>query len=239
MRLDPYSTEYLATLGDTFVATLRYDEAIDIYQRALQIDPNLKRIFSNFGVALRETNQLAKAVTIHRRGVELQPESADSHFNLALTLLWAGEYEAGWREHEWRWQSTDFTSAPRTFTQPMWDLSIDPRGKTILVHAEQGFGDTLQFVRYVPILAGMGRRVIVECQPQLVGLLKSLSGVDQVIARGDALPEFDLRVAMMSLPFAFRTTLKTVPENVPYVVPDTRDVLKWQERISAKSDPAS
>jgi hypothetical protein len=119
----------------------------------------------------------------------------------------------------------------------MWDGSTDPAGRTILIHAEQGFGDTLQFVRYAPLLVKRGAKVIVESQRQLTRLLKSLAGVHQVVSRGEALPDFDLRIPMMSLPYAFRTTLQTIPNNVPYVAPDPSDVGRWKQRIEEEKDP--
>ena len=141
-------------------------------------------------------------------------------------------------EHEWRWQWKEFTSEPRRFTQPAWDSPIDPRGKRILIHAEQGFGDTLQFVRYAPMLAALGADVILECQPQLVPLLRNLVGVGRgVIARGDTLPEFDYRIALMSLPLlAFRTTLRTIPQKrAVSLSPAPSDVERWKRRLDAMS----
>jgi tetratricopeptide (TPR) repeat protein len=236
-RAEPNNAEFAATLGDQLLEMQRYEQAIQAYRSASRINPNLARIFNNYGFALRELNRIDEAVAAHTQGLQLAPASADAHFNLALSLLWAGDYENGWREHEWRWQSTGFTSAPRDLSQPVWDGSTDPAGRSILIHAEQGFGDTLQFVRYAPLLAPRGAKVIVESQPQVTRLLRSLPGVDKVVSRGDALPEFDLRVAMMSLPYAFRTTLETVPTNIPYLTPDLNDVERWRSRVEKEEDP--
>src|SRR5581483_8535218 len=213
-QLSPNSAEFIATLGDAYSAVQRYDEAIRTYQRALQLDPQFARVHLDLGIAYRESNRISEAIAAHRQGVATMPQNADAHYNLAFSLLWDGQFDEGWREHEWRWKSKSFTSQPRDFSQPVWDASINPAGKRILIHSEQGFGDTLQFVRYAPLIAERGAEVIVESQPQLVRLLTSLRGVHQVIARGDPLPDFDFRIAMMSLPMVFRTTLETIPTSV-------------------------
>jgi len=146
----------------------------------------------------------------------------------------AGRLEAGWKEYEWRWQTTQLSGRARDFLAPLWDgTAIEDR--TILLHAEQGFGDTLQFCRYVPLIA-CGARIILEVQAPLVRLLSRLPGVTQIVAHGDGLPPFDLHCPLLSLPRAFGTTLDTIPAVTPYLSADPALAANWHERLAGLDD---
>ena len=209
------------------------DEAIAASRKAIELQPNFAPAHYNLGTALQKKGLFDEALAAYDKAIELQPEFAEAHMNKAWVLLIKGDCERGWPEYEWRAKCRDFLAAQRNFSQPMWKGS-DPAGKTILIHAEQGLGDTIQFVRYAPLLARRGARVIVECQPELKPLLQDLEGVECVISTGEPLPAFDMHVPMLSLPLAFGTTLQTVPAVSPYLKPDPERVKAWRAKLRGR-----
>jgi tetratricopeptide (TPR) repeat protein len=209
-------------------------DAIPFHQKAIQLNPTIPELYYNLGVALQETGHFDNAIAQYRKAVELKPDYAESYLNISLIHLLTGNFKDGWREFEWRWKSELFGN--RIFSQPSWDGS-DIRGRTILVYAEQGLGDTIQFIRYVPLLARRGTKVIVECQKELTSLLKDVGGIDQIVERGDPLPEFDVHCPLLSLPLLFNTTLENIPAEIPYISVDPTKVEKWRgkvEQVNAK-----
>jgi len=152
-----------------------------------------------------------------------------------MALLAQGDLATGWEEYEWRWKTPHFVAACRNFSQPQW-RGESAAGRTLLIHAEQGYGDTLQFCRYAPMAAARGLRVILEVPQPLVRLLRSLPGVDQVVARGEDLPAFDLHCPMLSMPLAFGTTLATIPSAPFYLQADAGQVAAWRTRLDAMED---
>ncbi len=223
VALDPGAAVKHYNLGNAALALDRFEAAAAAFGEAARLDPGMADAHNNLGAALQSLDRLDEAVASLRRALALDEEAADVHWNLALALLQAGDYEAGWREYEWRWRNPDLALGARDFPQPLWDGG-DLDGATILIHAEQGYGDTLQFVRYVPLVAGRGGRVVLECPQKLVRLLGGVDGVGAVVARGDPLPEFAVQAPMMSLPAILGTTLDTVPADVPYLDPSLGQV---------------
>jgi cytochrome c-type biogenesis protein CcmH/NrfG len=156
--------------------------------------------------------------TAYHRALEIDPEHAGGHFNLAVEYLRQGMFPEGWWEYEWRWRWDKFADRPRGFSQPQW-RGEPLEGACILLHAEQGFGDAIQFARYAPLVAARGGTVILEVDRRLVRLMDTLPGVTTLVARGEALPAFDWQCPLMSLPLACGTTLATIPHTVPYLTP--------------------
>ena len=163
--------------------------------------------------------------------LELQPDFANAHYGLALCCLLIGDFARGWREHEWRWETPDLKIAKRSFTRPLWLGNEEIAGKTILLHAEQGFGDTLQFCRYVPMVSELGAQVILEVPTPLADLMRSLSGNLWIVAQGDSLQVFDLHCPLMSLPLAFETRLENIPRQVPYLSAPENRRNRWRDRL--------
>jgi hypothetical protein len=157
---------------------------------------------------------------------------ADAQVNLAMSLLLAGRWAEAWPLYEARWGSGSLALARREFAQPLWTGEQPVAGRVVLMHAEQGFGDTVQFCRYARLVAALGARVVMEAPPVLVRLLARLEGVAQVVAEGDALPDFDLHCPLMSLPLAFATTPDTVPGAVPYLTAEPAQVAVWREALA-------
>lgn len=216
LRCQPGIPDVLNNLGNALRAEDEPAAAIACFRAALRRSPANAGIQANLGNVLREVGRLEEAAAALRHAVELQPDYADAHWDLAFARLLQGDFRSGWAEYEWRWRRTD--SPPRSFAAPLW-RGENLAGQTLLVHAEQGAGDAIQFVRFVSVLAAQGTRVVLECPRALAGLFASVAGVQRVIVRGDALPEFDWHVPLMSLPHRLGTTLDSVPAVVPYLRP--------------------
>lgn len=217
----------LRTLG-------RVDEAIADYDRVIAAHPAFAPAHSLKGVALAALNRHREAIGAYSKAEHLDPNLAAAKFNRALSELVLGDFESGWRDFEWRWGGSDTQIPKRTFAKPQW-LGEEPRGKTLLLHAEQGLGDAIQFSRYVPLLVERGASVIVEVQKPLVDLLSALPA--RVIAMGDSVPPFDYHAPVMSLPLAFGTRLETIPANVPYLRAPAGHVERWAKRLGHANRP--
>ena len=178
-----------------------------------------------------------RAIANYARLQQVDPESATAHYNEALCRLLLGDFAEGWRKYEWRWGDEQFKGAKRHFAQPLWLGESDIAGRTILLHAEQGFGDTLQFCRYAKLVAALGATVVLEVQPSLVSLLSRLDGVTRAVARGAQLPAFDCHCPLLSLPLALNTRLDSIPAEVPYIRSDPQLVRQWQDRLGERKLP--
>ena len=179
-----------------------------------------------------ELGRLDEARASFDHAVGIRPNFAQAHWNRAQAMLLAGAFARGWREHEWRLAA--HPELQRPFAQPLW-LGEEPlAGKTLLLHAEQGLGDTIQFCRYAPLAGARGARVVLEVQTSLVDLLRDLPGVSSVVARGDPLPPFVLHCPLPSLPLAFGTTLATIPAQTPYLRVPADRAAAWEARLGRK-----
>lgn len=217
----------------------RHDAALMSCERAVAVNPGLAEAWLNLGVSLADFNRMTEAVAAYERALSLQADLADAHFNLAVALLLQGDYRRGWHHYEWRWRTGDRTGprGRRNHPPPLW-LGAEPlAGKRIILHAEQGLGDTLQFCRYATAVARRGATVFLEVQPPLQSLLRELEGVAQVLAYGDEWPEVDYRCPLMSLPLAFGTNLEAMPQASCYLHADPSRVAIWRERLGPGRRP--
>jgi Tetratricopeptide repeat/Glycosyltransferase family 9 (heptosyltransferase) len=222
--------------GLALAALGRPAEAVASYDRTLALAANHANAWSSRGVALQALNRHADAIASFDRAIALEPDFADAHFNKSLALLAIGDYPRGQAEYEWRWKRSGVEHLRHNFGRPLW--RGDPaRGKTILLHAEQGLGDTIQFARYAPLLARAGAHVILETHAELKPLLARLDGVRSVIARGDARPAHDFHCPLGSLPLAFKTELASVPAEIPYLSADAGRADRWRPRLEAFGGP--
>jgi hypothetical protein len=217
--------------GNVLYRLGRHEEAIASLGRALQLRGEYPEALSNLGNVLRACGRRDEAVTAYERALKLRPDYVDAHWNLAQLLLLQGEYERGWREYEWRWKVRSMFQ-PRNFPQLRWN-GEELGGKRILVHTEQGLGDAIQFVRYAPLIARRGGRVIFECQFEVQRLLGRCAGVEQVVVAGQDLPPFDVQIPLVSLPGVFGTMARNVPADVPYVFADEKVAQRWREKLAA------
>jgi tetratricopeptide (TPR) repeat protein len=214
----------------------REAQAIAAYDQVLAAVPSHVGSLQNRGLALAALNRHQEALASYRKVLALEADHADAHFNEALALLTIGDYRHGFEKYEWRWKRAGMSGRPR-FRQPLWLGEFPLANKTILLHAEQGLGDTVQFARYAPALARSGAKVVIEAPPELKELLSSLEGVAAIVARGEPLPPFDVHCPLASLPLALKTELSTVPAEIPYLRASEERVARWRPRIEALPAP--
>lgn len=220
-------------LGTAYKEKDLLDEAIICFQRVLQLKPDNAAAYYNFGNIFVAKGQLNDAMQYYQKAIEINPNYAEANWNIALINLMLGNFKEGWKGYEWRWELKDVVDK-RKFYQPLWDGS-DIKEQTVLLHAEQGFGDTIQFIRYTPLVAQRGAKVIVECQKELVSLLKNVEGIHLIIGHGEELPDFDMHCPILSLPGIFGTTLTNVPAKIPYISADTSLIQEWHNRIASNN----
>ena len=207
-------------LGRVLKRKNQLDAAIVEFGKAIEANPRYVRAYNNLGATLVEKKRLEEATRYFEKALSINPNFADAHFNLAIALLLQGKLTAGWEKYEWRWDSIQ-KSQKRDFKQLLWD-GTSLKGNTILVHTEQGFGDAIQFIRYVDLLCDLDATVIVECQAELKPLFESIGRIDKLVTEGEKTPNFDVHAPLLSLPHIFGTTLKTIPARIPYLFPGTK-----------------
>lgn len=212
--------------------TGRSAESIAGFDRLLSLVPAHAEALSSRGLALQAMGRHDDALASYAKAIALDKDYVDAHANEALALLTLGNYRRGFAQYEWRWRRAGMPR--RGFGKPLWLGEYSVQRKTILLHAEQGLGDTIQFARYAPLLARGNAAVVLEVQPELKDLMAHLDGVT-VLARGDPLPPFDVHTPLGSLPLAFKTELAMVPTGIPYLRVSAERIAKWRPRLEALS----
>jgi Flp pilus assembly protein TadD len=235
LRLQRNYPEAHYNRGNTLRALGRLEDAIASYERALRLRPDFVGPLVNRARTLRDLGRLDAALAGNARALAVAPDLAQAHLNQAMLHLLHGDFARGFPEFEWRWHDPQLAGARRDFGVPQWRGDTDLAGRTLLIHAEQGLGDTLQFVRYAPLAAQRGARVLLEVQPSLRTLVASLPGGVEVLARGAALPPVDLHCPLLSLPLAFGTRLETIPAGPPYLRPDPARIAHWREQLGPRT----
>ncbi len=214
----------------------RYADAVAAHDSALKAAPDHAGALLNRGRALAALNRFDDAIASYGKAHALRKDDADVHFMESLALLTLGDYRRGFEKYEWRWRRGGMPEQ-KSRGRPLWRGDYSLARKTVLLHAEQGLGDTIQFARYVPLLAASGAKVVLEVQPELTTLMARLEGAATVIARGAAPPPFDVHCPLGSLPLAFKTEPATVPADIPYLSADDAHLAKWSARIGALARP--
>jgi len=215
----------------------RLPEAIAAAEAVLAVEPGNIAALNNRGSALRALGRVAAALASYDRAVARDPQRAQSHFNRAVCRLTAGDFARGWPEYEWRWQLAGFEKDSPLPRLALWLGEEEIAGRTILLHAEQGQGDTIQFCRYAPLVAERGAVVVLAAQPLLKSLLASLPGVRHVLGPDDTGPPPDFRCPLMSLPGIFGTRLASIPASIPYLAPPAGRLQEWSRRLGAAKGP--
>ena len=229
----PDHVEALYNRGTALLYLRRDSEALNTLERMLVHAPHHARAWNNCGRTLQALNRHQEAVASFEKAIAIDKDYADAHSNMALSLLSLGELPRGFAEYEWRWKRAGMADMRRNYRGRLW-LGEFPLGqRTILLPAEQGLGDTIQFVRYAPLLARAGATVVLEVQPELKTLLATIGGVASCHARGEPLPAFDLYCPLGSLPLALKTEPSTIPADIPYVRADEAHIAKWRPTIEA------
>lgn len=224
-------------LGITLLHLRQHEAALDSFNHAISLNGKLVDAHVNRGLALAETGNHNEAIASYEQAIKLDPNLRIAHRNLSHLYLQLGQYEKGWEKLEWRLISNDNKINQRLFQQPLW-LGREPlAGKTILLHSEQGLGDTLQFSRYARHVSALGARVILEVQQPLLRLLTGLEGVAEVVPQGSTLPAFAFHCPLMSLPLALKSVIGSTPAACTPVRADSTRVEAWQSRLGVRSQP--
>jgi tetratricopeptide (TPR) repeat protein len=236
LQANPNSAEVYNNLGLALQGKDKLNEAVACYEQALQKKPGWVAVLNNLGNVHWQEGRYDAAMACFEQALRSSPNSVEAHVNRARLNLLLGDWQAGWSEYQWRWQSKDWPG--RTLRQPRWNggpLS----GSTVLLLAEQGLGDTLQLIRYATLVKQCGAKVLLDCQPALARFLASVPGIDQMLAQGAPLPAFDVHTSLFSLPGIFETTLANVPAPVPYLFPDVEFTSHWRRIMSDVRSPIS
>lgn len=235
LALAPGYVEALSNLGNALLAAGRHSDAEAAYRRALSLRPDHPETHNNLGQLFESLGHGTEALECYRRAISCREDFAEARWNIALAYLRQGDFESGWREYEWRWKALGRRRLVRDFREPRWDGDTPLAGRTLLLHYEQGLGDTIQMLRYLPLLAERGARVVLEVPPPLATLAATVPGNATVLVEGTPLPEIDLQCPVMSLPRAFGTTLATIPDNVPYVHAAASARETWRHRLGSST----
>ncbi len=237
IELDPKFTAAYINRGNVLRSLRRFSNALRDFDRAIDLNPCSAAAYNNRGNILRELGEHQAAIQSFTKALTLQPDFIDTHMNLAICYLATGAFVQGWRQYEWRWKLPQIAKTKREFKQPQWNGKDSLRGKSILIYAEQGFGDTIQFCRYLKVVHDRGGRVIFEVQKPLLALLRDLPGIDDILPEGSALPHFDLHCPLMTLPGVLKTTLATIPTRGQYIFSNPDAVARWREKLPSNSLP--
>ena len=232
--------------GKAYQNLRNFEVAIDSYEKAIasldnlaRVDPSFSPVYYWHGVAHHHLRKIATAIESYEKAIRVTPNYIEALHDSALAYLLIGDFDKGWTRMEWRWEHMNLSTFKdrRYFNEPLWLGNESLEGKTILLYAEQGFGDTIMFSRYAKLVSDLGAKVILEVQPQLVGLLRNLEGVSQIVAKGDILPKFDYQTPLLSLPLAFRTDKNSIPRFTKYAHANPNKVAEWNTKLSEKLKP--
>lgn len=236
IRLTPTLAQAYSNRGAILMRRNQFSAAIADFTESIRLSPESAVPHINMGEAMRETRQLKAAIAHCDQAIQLDPNSSIAYWNKSLALLLSGELAQGFSLYEHRF-SESRQDNKRDFTQALWSGQTSLKGKTILLHGEQGLGDTIQFCRYAPLVAAKGATVILEVQKPLVQLLQGLDGVAQVFERGHPLPSFDFHCPLLSLPYAFSTDEGTIPQQRRYVPVNAERREEWRRKIGTQTRP--
>jgi len=234
IALAPQLIEARNGLAITLLRMGRVEEAIAANEQAIVVDPTNAESHNDRGAIFFALRRYDEALACFDTAISLRPDFGDAQWNKSLLLLLRGRYTEGWETYEWRWRSRSLAHSARNFAAPLWN-GEDLTGKTILIHAEQGLGDTIQFARYIPMVAARGGKVLFEGFAPLAGLLSRLDSRVTMLSKGSPLPHFDVQCPLMSLPRAFRTTIETVPASIPYLSAEPQHLARWRARLGPRT----
>lgn len=225
----PNYAEAMSNLGNALRNLGQFAESLECYQKAIALKPNYADAHNNMGITYAEVGRFREAAAAYTECLKLRPNHVDAHMNRALTWLRDGDLARGWAEYEWRWKKRQVS--PRPLIQPYWN-GFPLKGMRILLVTEQGLGDTMQFIRYAPILKAQGATVVFECPEKLLKILGRTPGIDEVIPQGQPLPDYDFHIPLLSIPGLVGTSLETIPADVPYIHPDPDLIEKWRREFA-------
>lgn len=233
--INPGHMEVYKGLGMVYSALDDPEGALASYQEAVAANPNHLEMYINLGNTRKALGDFDGSIAAYQQALAIKPDFARARFYLGLVYLLIGDYQKGWEAYEWRWQMDMFASERSKYGPHRWE-GEDIQGKTLLVHAEQGLGDTIQFCRYLNQLADSGATLLFECQKQLRGLFSRSFEAVQVVAKGEPLPAYDCHCSPLNLPYIFQTGEETIPDQLPYLFPDPAIARQWKARLGEKPE---
>ncbi len=241
IELEPEYAQAHINRGSALTRMDRQHDALASYDRAIELQPDNAVIYFGKGLVLSELKRLDEALASFDRAIQLQPDYAEAYWGKSHVSLLLGDYEEGWKLDEWRFQGALYKSSGKQYQKPRWTdrfaATQQQLPKTLLVYAEAGQGDTIQYSRYIPMLKELGIEPVVEVQPSLFNLMSTLAPDIAVIEKSAHPPEFDQFIAVGSLPYAFGTTLETIPAKFPYLFADQKKQEEWRQKLGEKTKP--
>ena len=238
IELNPNDPLFLNNLGVLYQCINQLELAQALFEKAIAIDPTYESSYVNLGIVYASQGDQVKAIEYYDKAIEINPSYGIPHNSKALSLLQMGQYEAGWKLHEWRWKThyNPFANGLPKEQGILWTGNESLNGKSILIQSEQGFGDTIQFCRYLPLVEKLGAKIILRTDKPLIGLMQSLQVNIHIIAGDETPPPTDYYIPLLSLPLIFKTTLENIPHQIPYLFTDPNKSLLWKSRIKAVAD---
>lgn len=219
--------------ANTYNTLNKLEEALEIYRALDKKAPNNPSIIYNIAFTLKKLGRVTESIPYYNKTLELNPDHSDAWFSRGLAYLVLGDFEKGWEGYEWRYHKPENGSL-RSYQQPRWNGTDDINGKTILIHSEQGLGDTFQFIRYAQLLKNKNATVIAAVQKPLVTLIGLCPYIDKVVAISDeTMPEFDVHAPIMSLPYVLHTRIDSIPNTIPYIFADEALTQEWQKKLAS------
>jgi len=235
LSLNPHHAGVYNNFGAALKEQGKIDKAIEIYAKALSLNPQYADAYCNLGNALYDINKVNESIEAYTKALSLNPHHTGASWNQSLALLLSGDLTEGFKLYEYRWETEGgLEKFKRSFPQRLWLGEEDINGKTILIHSEQGLGDTLQFCRYLELLANQGVNIIFEVQKPLIRLLQDFKGVSTLVEKGSPLPAFDYHCPLLSLPLAFHTSLTSIPTQTPYISVDQSLLDSWKDKLGKR-----
>ncbi len=219
LQYNSQEPNYLNSQGTLLLKMNEFDQAQDCFERAIEYDSQYVTGYLNLSNTFLARHDLNRAMEYIQKALALNPRGVEENWNLALLYLFSGDFDKGFKLYEWRWEKEEFKKNDRTYSQPRWDGRPHP-DKTIFIWPEQGFGDTLQFIRYVPLLKNKFRRIVVEVQSPLQTLVSALPGIDVISSSDNSFSDFDYHLPLLSLAQYFTLDEFTIPATVPYLFPN-------------------
>jgi tetratricopeptide (TPR) repeat protein len=235
--LKPGYAEAYCNRGIVLSDLRRLNDAEASYERAILYQPHFVLAYSNRGSVLRSLKRLDEAIESYDCAIALSPDFADARWGSAISKILTGNYTEGWKLYEWRWKTDEFINSQRHYNKKLWLGDLIIKDKVLFIYREQGFGDYIQFIRYALLAEQAGARVILEVPAPLMALVSTLKGNFTLVETGAPLPEFDYHCPVMSLPLAFKTTVETIPAQIPYLYADEAKKKQWCKNFGEKTKP--
>lgn len=231
LKINPRYLKAWANRGMVLQDQQHYVKALDSYDRAIDIDAQVPELFVNRGAVLQKLQLDVEAITCYQQAINLDAQHVVAYYNMSFSLLALGDMARGWQAYEWRIFMPEIRDNLPQFSEPKWLGQFSLAGKTIFLYTEQGFGDAIQFCRYIAYVAKLGARVLLGVQPALAALFSQLPSVHQVITPGQMMPAIDCHCPLMSLPLALQHVLPTIPNQTPYLSSDPACVISWDKYL--------